>query len=189
MKTANCFRGVRPAHCGDGGGKSCPFGSATTGNGDLAEAETPCSLSACSAGHEKGLRCDRHEFEMRKLKRRSANYGVRLALALVICPAGLAIAPIAKAQSNPTSAGPPAKGTTPSPQSISPIPATTPDRASSDRFILAFSEDFSTPAAFSERFDHGWSGEWNAGSMFHQDRNDWHADHGMMCEDPNATHR
>ena len=25
--------------------------------------------------------------------------------------------------------------------------------------------------------------------MFHEDRNDWHADHGMMCEDPNATHR
>ena len=126
---------------------------------------------------------------MGKLKRRSANFGVRLALALVIYPAGLAIAPTAKAQSNPTFAGTPAKDTAPRPPSIAPIPATTPNRASSDQFILAFSEDFSTPAALAERFDHGWSGEWNAGSMFHQDRNDWHADHGMMCEDPNTTNR
>jgi hypothetical protein len=54
---------------------------------------------------------------------------------------------------------------------------------------IAFSEDFSAPTAFSERFDHGWSGEWNAGSMFGAARNDWHADHGMMCENPNTSHR
>src|SRR5262249_34260841 len=55
--------------------------------------------------------------------------------------------------------------------------------------VLTFSEDFSIATAFTERFDHGWSGEWNAGSMFQQERNDWHADHGMMCENPNTSHR
>jgi hypothetical protein len=70
-----------------------------------------------------------------------------------------------------------------------PSPTATPNPAPSNTAGLAFSEDFSTPTAFSERFDHGWSGEWNAGSMFRQERNDWHADHGMMCENPNTTYR
>lgn len=71
----------------------------------------------------------------------------------------------------------------------SPTPTTTPNSAPSNLSGLAFSEDFSTPTAFSGRFDHGWSGEWNAGSMFGGDRNDWHADHGMMCENPNTSYR
>lgn len=54
---------------------------------------------------------------------------------------------------------------------------------------LAFSEDFSTATAFSQRFDHGWSGEWNAGSMFGDNANDWHGDHDMSCSNPNSTHR
>ncbi len=68
-------------------------------------------------------------------------------------------------------------------------PAATAAPAPSGLSDLAFSEDFSTPTAFSERFDHAWSGEWNFGSMFRADRNDWHADHGMMCENPNTSHR
>jgi hypothetical protein len=68
-------------------------------------------------------------------------------------------------------------------------PTTTPSPAPANLSRLAFSEDFSTPTAFSGRFDHGWSGEWNAGSMFGEDRNNWHADHGMMCENPNSSHR
>ncbi len=54
---------------------------------------------------------------------------------------------------------------------------------------LAFSEEFATPTSYKERFDYGWSGEWNAGSMWGGERNDWHADHGMNCENPNNSHR
>jgi hypothetical protein len=131
------------------------------------------------------------ELRMMKLKPRAL-----LVVALVLCPAGLAITSIAKAQAEAGIQSNPISGQTPSPapkdtaQSTSPTPATTaPGRAPSDHSVLAFSEDFSTPSAFSERFDHGWSGEWNAGSMFHEDKNDWHADHGVMCGDPNTTHR
>jgi hypothetical protein len=46
-----------------------------------------------------------------------------------------------------------------------------------------------TPTAYKERFDYGWSGEWNAGSMRGGNRNDWHADHGMACENPNTSNR
>lgn len=54
---------------------------------------------------------------------------------------------------------------------------------------LAFSEDFRNQNSHKERFDSGWSGEWNAGSMWGRNRNDWHADHGMKCENPNTSHR
>lgn len=54
---------------------------------------------------------------------------------------------------------------------------------------LAFSEDFRNQHSYKERFDSGWSGEWNAGSMWGGNRNDWHADHGMKCENPNSSHR
>lgn len=68
-----------------------------------------------------------------------------------------------------------------------PVPSNTPDLVNASG--LAFSEDFRTPTSYKERFDYGWSGEWNAGSMFREDRNDWHADHGMMCDNPNSSHR
>jgi hypothetical protein len=71
----------------------------------------------------------------------------------------------------------------------SPTPTATPNPVPSNLSGLAFSEDFSTPSAFWERFDHGWSGEWNAGSMWGGERNNWHADHGMMCENPNTSYR
>jgi hypothetical protein len=54
---------------------------------------------------------------------------------------------------------------------------------------IAFSEDFKSQTSYKERFDYGWSGEWNAGAMWGGNRNDWHADHGMMCENPNSSHR
>src|SRR6266481_3677401 len=122
-------------------------------------------------------------FQMRELKRRIPNYSVTVVLALVLWPAVLAIASIAQAQSKAGIQSNPTSGPTPSPA----LKGTA--QAPSDQSILAFSEDFSTPTAFSERFDHGWSGEWNAGSMFREERNDWHADHGMMCENPNTSHR
>jgi hypothetical protein len=75
----------------------------------------------------------------------------------------------------------PTLGPTPSSATLNPTPSNLPG--------LAFSEEFSTPSVFSERFDHGWSGEWNAGSMWGGNRNDWHADHGMMCENPNTSGR
>ena len=53
----------------------------------------------------------------------------------------------------------------------------------------AFSEDFSNPAAFYNRFDHGWSAEAWAGSMFGAARNNWHGDHDGSCGDPNTTSR
>ena len=130
---------------------------------------------------------------MMKLQQRSM-----LVLAITVCPVILALTSVAKAEagsgaqsnsrSGPT-ASQPSKGTAQSPLSTSPHPATPLGEPFSDHSVLAFSEDFSSPTAFAERFDHGWSGEWNAGAMFHADRNDWHADHGMMCEDPNTTHR
>jgi hypothetical protein len=133
---------------------------------------------------------------MRESKRRIGN--IMIVFALIICPAVVAIAAIANAQSeagvrsNPTlgpTPSPAPKGTAQSPLPTSPTPATTTGRVSSDKSILAFAEDFSSPTAFSERFDHGWSGEWNAGSMFHEEKNDWHGDHGMMCENPNTSNR
>lgn len=94
----------------------------------------------------------------------------------------------------------PAAGTAPASTSPAPAPAhrapaanaspatsNTPEPPNTSD--LAFSEDFKTPASYKERFDYGWSGEWNAGSMFREERNDWHADHGMMCENPNNSHR
>jgi len=129
---------------------------------------------------------------MRKLMRRPAKRGLAAVLAL------LTIASIAKAQSKADIESHPAPGPTPfsasdgaleRPQSTFPTSDATRSQAPPDRSILTFSEDFSVPSTFSERFDHGWSGEWNAGSMFHEERNDWHADHGMMCEDPNTSHR
>jgi hypothetical protein len=82
--------------------------------------------------------------------------------------------------------------TSPAPTSPVPAyraPAANASPATSNTPELAFSEDFKTPASYKERFDYGWSGEWNAGSMFREERNDWHADHGMMCENPNNSHR
>jgi hypothetical protein len=54
---------------------------------------------------------------------------------------------------------------------------------------VAFSEDFATTAAFTSRFDHGWSGELHNGALFGQDRDGWMADHDMSCGEPNTTHR
>ncbi len=54
---------------------------------------------------------------------------------------------------------------------------------------LAFSEDFSTASAFGARFDHGWSGEWDAGSLWGGNANDWQGDHDMNCGNPNTTSR
>ncbi len=102
------------------------------------------------------------EFQINERKRRITNYSVMVVVGLVLCVGVLAIAPTA--------------------QSATGI-------RSNQKSGLAFSEDFSTPTAFSQRFDHGWSGEWNAGSMFREDRNDWHADHGIMCENPNTSYR
>ncbi len=53
----------------------------------------------------------------------------------------------------------------------------------------AFCEGFSDPAAFAARFDHGWSGELHAGSLFAGDKNGWPGDHDMMCGNPNMTNR
>ncbi len=53
----------------------------------------------------------------------------------------------------------------------------------------AFSEDFKTATSYKERFNYGWSGEWNAGAMFGANRNDRHADHGMSCGNPNTSSR
>ena len=107
-------------------------------------------------------------------------YGISVAAGLIACAGVVAtIGPTANAQS--------AKSVRPSPPS--PTPTSNPNAAPPDRSDLAFSEDFKTPTSYKERFDYGWSGEWNAGSMFALDRNDWHADHGMKCENPNTSHR
>lgn len=78
-----------------------------------------------------------------------------------------------------------------SPKSSAPpvAPAAPNNAAPADGSNLAFHEDFRSPNAYRERFDYGWSGEWNAGSMWGGNRNDWHADHGMKCENPNTSHR
>jgi len=91
--------------------------------------------------------------------------GVSVVAALISCAGVAVIAPTVHAQSvNPN----------PSPSDLS---------------ALAFSEDFKKPTSYKERFDYGWSGEWNAGSMFGAAKNGWHADHGMNCENPNTSHR
>src|SRR3978361_121346 len=63
------------------------------------------------------------------------------------------------------------------------------DPAPSKIVGLAFSEEFKNETSYKERFDYGWSGEWNAGAMWGGNRNDWHADHGMACENPNTSNR
>ena len=45
------------------------------------------------------------------------------------------------------------------------------------------------PNVFAARFDHGWSGEVHAGSMFGDDANGWPADHDGSCGNPNETSR
>lgn len=65
-------------------------------------------------------------------------------------------------------------------------PSTTP--AASGQFF----EDFSTPGSFLARFDHGWSGEVNAGAAFNppENRNDWPGDHDMAtCGNPMTMSR
>jgi hypothetical protein len=117
---------------------------------------------------------------MNELKHRIANYGVTFAAGL-ICYAVVfaARAPIAHAQTTTNVLTPP----------TSPTSTANPNAAPSNLSGPAFFEDFKTPTSYKERFDYGWSGEWNAGSMFGADRNDWHADHGMNCENPNSSHR
>lgn len=105
--------------------------------------------------------------------------GVSVVAGLVLCAGMMApIGSAANAQTPPRNSASPSSTATPHPPSAPSGPAG-----------LAFSEDFKTPASYKERFDYGWSGEWNAGSMFGADRNDWHADHGMMCENPNTSRR
>jgi hypothetical protein len=130
---------------------------------------------------------------MDELKRRVANYGVTVVAGLISSAVVLAIAPTANvmaqvAQSNPA-AGPNSSSAPTAAPPTSPTPTANPNPAPSNLSGLAFSEDFATPTSYKERFDYGWSGEWNAGSMFGQERNDWHADHGMKCENPNTSHR
>lgn len=96
-------------------------------------------------------------------------------------PAGTASAPTS---TTPTSPAPASRAPV---ADASPTPSNTSGLANTSS--LAFSEDFKTPTSYKERFDYGWSGEWNAGSMFGADRNDWHADHGLKCENPNSSHR
>jgi hypothetical protein len=116
---------------------------------------------------------------MSELKRCIKIYGVALVAGLITY-AGVVVTIVRTADAQTTSrvlASPPSTPT-PNPNSAPPNPSG-----------LAFSEDFRTPTSYKERFDYGWSGEWNAGSMFSLDRNDWHADHGMTCENPNTSHR
>src|SRR5690348_9576473 len=114
---------------------------------------------------------------MNKPNRCSAIGGLAAGRVIVLC-AGLvaAIGTAAHAQSPKGVASPPSPGVTATPSSSNPS-------------VLAFSEDFKSPTSYKERFDSGWSGEWNAGSMWGGNRNDWHADHGMKCENPNTSHR
>jgi hypothetical protein len=114
---------------------------------------------------------------MNKPKQCDAISGFTTGRVAIIC-AGLvvAIGTSAHAQSPKGAASPP-----------SPVAAAAP--AASNPSSLVFSEDFRNPTAYKERFDSGWSGEWNAGSMWGGNRNDWHADHGMKCENPNTSHR
>ena len=130
-----------------------------------------------TAHHNRGVS---GEFQMNELKHRIANYGVTFAAGL-ICYAVVfaARAPIAHAQTTTNVLTPP----------TSPTSTANPNAAPSNLSGPAFFEDFKTPTSYKERFDYGWSGEWNAGSMFGADRNDWHADHGMSCENPNTSNR
>jgi hypothetical protein len=98
--------------------------------------------------------------------------------------------PTASSSPAPSNAPGPARppsGTDPSNSARQSDPAN--PSSSANQAGLAFFEDFATPTSYKERFDHGWSGEWNAGSMFGSNRNNWHADHGMKCENPNTSHR
>lgn len=114
---------------------------------------------------------------MSKPKRRDAVYGLAAMSATILC-AGIvvSIGTPATAQNSQKGAPPVA-------------PAATHNAAPANEAKPAFLEDFRNPNAYRERFDYGWSGEWNAGSMWGGNRNDWHADHGMKCENPNQTHR
>ena len=107
-------------------------------------------------------------------------YSVPIVAGLITCVGAIAtIGPTANAQTtNGTLAAPP-----------SPSLAAHSKPAAANVPVLAFSEDFKTPTSYKERFDYGWSGEWNAGSMWGGNRNDWHADHGMTCGNPNISHR
>ena len=87
----------------------------------------------------------------------------------------------APASTSPASTSPAPASRAPA-ANASPAPTNTSDLANTPG--LAFSEDFKTPTSYKDRFDYGWSGEWNAGSMFGEDRNDWHADHGMIVREP-----
>ena len=67
------------------------------------------------------------------------------------------------------------------------IPAST--STSTPAPAAAFTEDFASATALTDRFDHGWSGEWNAGAAFNDAANDWQADHDMACMNPNTSSR
>lgn len=95
---------------------------------------------------------------------------------------------------------PPTTTTTPAPTTTAPAtttststsptttqPATTTTTAPTAG--VQFVEDFSSPTAFAQRFDHGWSGEVAAGLLFGDNANNWPGDHDMNCADPNMTHR
>lgn len=108
--------------------------------------------------------------------------------------------------SSPTTTTAPASTTTttaPSTTSTTPAPTTPPPTAPPTTLAptstsgptptvpagSAFSEDFSNPAAFATRFDHGWSGEVQAGALFGDAAQNWAGDHDMACGEPNGTHR
>lgn len=73
------------------------------------------------------------------------------------------------------------------------IPATTTTLPPTTTSTLApgapFFEPFASATALTDRFDHGWSGEWNAGALFGDAANDWQADHDMACMNPNTSSR
>ena len=115
---------------------------------------------------------------MSEPKCRSANRGVAVAAWFV--SSVISIVSTAEVAAQATQKPPGSASRAPT-ADAAPVPSNT--------FTLSFSEDFKTPTSYKERFDYGWSGEWNAGSMFGVNRNDWHADHGMMCENPNSSHR
>lgn len=52
-----------------------------------------------------------------------------------------------------------------------------------------FVEPFTTTQAFYDRFDHGWSGEVQAGALNNDAANDWMGDHDMSCGNPASTSR
>jgi hypothetical protein len=99
-------------------------------------------------------------------------------------PAPPAVAPPPVAHSPGAPAPPPAPPTTSRPEPPITVPSRPPPAG------VKFSEDFSTTAAFYNRFDRGWSGQdpatWpvNAGPVL-----SWLGDHDMSCSDPNATSR